>query len=223
MHFYNAEEVAVAEEIVEEISIENANEITLPHPFATALLEYKAGYDGVVRAYLATLDDNGTMGVLTTRPTTRILWDYDYREYHYGNSGMLFYIQDDELFQIDVSGGWWLFVAGRYNRLMSRHYAHTHIAETIWKLEFGRLETSMLLSYFSDEYLSFLFDNDYGSAEQIAYRDERTAYAGERYGLVAKLSPDFGHMRNTECQTAQILAMTINCVPYLHTSICDYR
>jgi len=187
-----------------------------PHPFAAALKEYITGYDGTVRAYLATLDDNGTIGVLTTRPSTRFrAWDdYDYKYvYDYGISGTLFYIQDGDLFEIDVSS-WWLFVAGRYNRLMNRLYGHTHIVEIIYKLEFGRLETSTRLEYFSDEYLSYLFDGDYDVvAELIAERDARAEYAREKYGLVAQLPPNFGHMRNTEDQTAQILAMTINCVP----------
>ena len=53
-----------------------------PHPFATALREYMAGYDGVVRAYLATLDDDGTIGVLVTRiPTAEALLGYDSGEY----------------------------------------------------------------------------------------------------------------------------------------------
>jgi len=184
-----------------------------PHPFATALMDYMADYDGVVRAYLATLDDDGTMGVLTTRPTTSVLFDYDSREYRYNPSGTLFYIQDGDLFQLDVSG--WLFVSGRYNRLMARHYGHTHIVEIIYKLEFGRLETSTRLEYFSDEYLSMLFDEYDVVAEVIAERDARAEYAREKYGLVAQLPPNFGHMRNTEDQTAQILAMTINCVPSL--------
>ncbi|MCL2405944.1 MAG: hypothetical protein FWC92_10420 [Defluviitaleaceae bacterium] len=106
---------------------------------------------------------------------------------------------------------------------MSRHYARTHITEIIWKLEFGRLETSMLLSYFSDEYLSILFDDDDIVAERIAYRDTRAKYAREKYGLVALFPPNFGHMHNTEDQTAQILAMTINCVPGLSVTICYYR
>jgi len=187
---------------------------TTPHPFATALREYMAGYDGVVRAYLATLDDDGAIGVLTTRPTTRLLFDYDSREYRYGPSGTLFYMQDGDLFQIEVSG--WLFVAGRYNRLMERLYAHTHLVEVIYKLECGRLEISTLLSYFSDEYLSYLYDDEYDIvAERIAERDALTEYAREKYGFVAQLPPYFGHMRNTECQTAQILEMTINCVPSL--------
>jgi len=184
-----------------------------PHPFATALREYMAGYDGVVHAYLATLDDDGTIGVLTTRPTTRVLVDYDTGEYAYGPSGTLFYMQDGDLFQIDVSG--WLFVAGRYNRLMVRLHTHTHIVEFIYKLEFGRLEISTRLEYFSDEYLSMLFDDDDVVAELIAERDALAQYAGEKYGLVAQLPPNLGHMRNTEDQTAQILAMTINCVPSL--------
>jgi len=99
-----------------------------PHPFATALREYMVDYDGDVRAYLVTLDDDGTIGVLTTRPTTRILIDYDLEEYSYGSSGMLFYMQDGDLFQIDVSDRR-LFVAGRNNRLMERLYAHTHLTE----------------------------------------------------------------------------------------------
>ena len=160
------------------------------------------------------LDDDRTIGVLTTRPTTRLLVDYDLGEYRYGPSGTLFFMQDGDLLQIDVSG--WLFVAGRYNRLMERIYAHTHIVEFIYKLEFGRLEISTRLEYFSDEYLSFLFDDDYDIvAERIAERDARAEYAREKYGLVAQLPPNFGHMQNTEDQTAQILAMTINCVPSL--------
>jgi len=204
-----------AEEVIEEIPVEDVSETTLSHPFATALREYRADYDGVVHAYLATLDDDGTMGVLTTRPNTRVLFDYCNREYAYGPSGTLFYIQDGDLFQIDVSG--WLFVAGRYNRLMERLYAHTHIVEFIYKLEFGRLEISTQLEYFSDDYLSMLFDEYDVVAELIAERNALAEYAGEKYGLVAQLPPpNFGHMRNTEDQTAQILAMTINCVPSLN-------
>jgi len=179
----------------------------LPHPFATALKEYIAGYDGDVRAYLTTLDDDGTMGVLTTRPTTRALVDYDTGAYAYGPSGMLFYIQDGNLFQIDVSG--WFFVAGRYNRLMERLDAHTHTVEIIYKLEFGRLEISTRLEYFSDEYLLYLLGEYEAVAESIAKRDALAEYAGEKYGLVALPPPGLGHMRNTEDQTAQILAMTI--------------
>jgi len=192
---------------------ENVLMLANPHPFATALREYMANYDGMVRAYLATLDDDGTIGVLTTRPTTRILVDYDSGEYAYGPSGTLFYMQDGDLFQIDVCG--WLFVAGRYNRLMERLYAHTHIVEFIYKLEFGKLEISTRLEYFSDEYLSMLF-NDYDIvAEFIAERYGLAEYAREKYGLVAQLSPNFGHMRNTDDQTALILAMTMDCVPSL--------
>ena len=182
---------------------------TDPHPFATALREYMAGYDGVVRAYLATLDDGGTMGVLTTRPTTRILVDYDSGEYGYGSSGTLFYLQDGDLVQIDVSG--WLFVAGKYNRLMERIYTHTHVVEFIYKLEFGRLEISTRLEYFSDEYLSMLYDDYNVVTESIAERNASAEYAREKYGLVALPPPSFGHMRNAEDQTVQILTMTINC------------
>jgi len=192
---------------------ENVQMSTAPHPFATALKEYMVGYDGVVRAYFTTLDDDGTMGVLTTRPTTRVLVDYDHGEYGYGPSGMLLYMQDGELFQVDVSG--WLFVSGKYNRLVQRLYAHTHIVEFIYKLEFGRLEISTRLEYFSDEYLLYLLDDYDAAAESIARRDALAEYAREKYGLVALLPPNLGHMRNAEDQTAQILAMTINCVPKL--------
>jgi len=170
-----------------------------------------AGYSGVVRAYLATLDDDGTMGVLTTRPTTRVLADYGTGEYRYGPSGTLFYMQNGDLFQIDVSG--WLFVAGRYNRLMERIYTHTHVIELIYKLELGRLEISTHQEYFSDEYLSMLFENYDVVAEFIAERDALAAYAREKYGLVALSPSNYGHMRNLEDQTTKILAMTINCVP----------
>ena len=177
------------------------------HPLATALREYIAGYDGIVHAYLATLDDDGTIGVLTTKPATRALVDYDTGKYAYGPSGMIFYMQDGELFQIDVSDRW-LFVAGRYNRLMERFDTHTHIVEVIYKLEFSSLEISTRLEYFSDEYLSMLFDDDDIVAEHIAQRDMLAEYAREKYGLVAQLPPNFGHVRNTEDQTTQILAMT---------------
>jgi len=197
--------------VSETVYFEDVPILTTPHPFATALREYMADYDGVVRAYLATLDDAGTIGVLTTRPTTRVLFDYDERKYAYGPSGTLFYIQDGDLFQIDVSG--WLFVAGRYNRLMERINTHTHLVEFIYKLEFDRLEISTRLEYFSDEYLSYLIDDYDAVARHITERDALAEYAREKYGLIAQLPPNYGHMRNTEDQTAQILAMTINCVP----------
>jgi len=183
----------------------------IPHPFATALREYMEGYDGIVRAYLATLDDDGTIGVLTTRTSALEFSEY-WEEYVYVPSGTLFYMQDSELFQIDAP---WLFVSGRYNRLLERLYTHTHIVEIIYKLEFGRLETSTRLEYFSDEYLSMLFDDYDVVAAFIAERDALAEYAREKYGLVAQLPPTFGHMRNTQDQTAQILAMTINCAPSL--------
>ena len=191
---------------------------TPPHPFAMALKEYMADYDGVVRAYLATLDDDGTMGVLITKPFTEVRgFDDDNKEYVYGSPGTLLYIQDGNLFQIDASSG--LFVSGRYNRLVERIQTHTHVVEFIYKLEFGRLEISTHLEYFSDEYLSYLFDDYDAVAEHIAERDARAEYAGEKYGLIALLPPNLGHMRNTEDQTAQILAMTVNCVPGLATTI----
>jgi len=93
---------------------------------------------------------------------------------------------------------------------MERLCTHTHIIEIIYKLEFGRLEVSTRLEYFSDEYLSMLFD-DYDLVSQlIAERDAFAEYAREKYGLVALPPPSLGHMQNTEDQTAQILAMTIN-------------
>ena len=192
---------------------ENASMPTNPHPFAAALREYMEGYDGVVRAYLVTLDDDGTMGVLNSRTPTVGLVDYDWGEYGYISTGTLFFIQDGELFQIDASG---VFVAGRYNRLMQRFHGHTHVVEIIYKLEFGMLEISTRLEYFSDEYLSYLFDDEYDVvAEFIAERDALAEYAREKYGLIAQLPPNFGHMRNTDDQTAYILAMTMDCVPSL--------
>lgn len=122
-------------------------------------------------------------------------------------------------------------MAGRYNRLLSRFQAHTHIVEIIWKLEYGRWETSTQLEYFSDAYLFYLFNGcDSGyfdernfiaeyldecdrTAESIAHRDAQAEYARGKYGLVALPPPDFGHMQNMECQTDQILALTINCIP----------
>ena len=223
----------------ETVHFDNAEYEPYPHPFAAALKKFMADYDGIVRAYLTTLDDDGTIGVLV-RPTTKVMvFDYWYEEYVYvyRHFGTLFYIQDGELFQIDVPG----FVAGRYNRLLSRYQAHTHIVEIIWKLEYGKWETSTRLEYFSDAYLFWLFngcDNGFFdelnfvaehldecdiTAESIALRDTRAEYAREKYGLVALLPPDFGHMHNTEDHTAQILAMTINCVPSLSATICDYR
>ena len=176
-------------------------------------------YDGIVRAFLVTLDDDGTMGVLATRPTTRELVDYDSEEYGYGFSGTLFYIQDGALSQMDLWGWGSPFVSGRRNRLMSRFHGHTHEVEFIFKLEFGRLETSTRLEYFSDEYLEYLSDGNYDwLAERIFERDSRAAYAREKYWLVSLLPPNFGHMRNTQDQTAQILAMTVNCVPSLDTT-----
>ena len=77
------------------------------------------------------------------------------------------------------------------------------------------MEISTRLEYFSDEYLSTLFDGNDVVAEFIAERDAFAEYAREKYGLVALPPPNFGHMQNTEDQTAQILAVTINCVPSL--------
>ena len=225
----------------QEISVEaeEVAETALPHPFAAALKEFMAGYDGVVRAYLATLDDDGTMGLLI-RPTTKVrVFDYGWEEYMYvyRHFGTVFYMQDGELIQISAPG----FVAGRYNRLLERLYAHTHIVEIIWKLEYCRWEISTQLDYFSDAYIFYLingWDNGFFdernfvaerldecdiTLEIIANRESRAEYARERYGLVALPPPNFGHMYNTDDQTAQILAMTINCVPSLATIIYDYH
>ncbi|MCL2372945.1 MAG: hypothetical protein FWC78_06040 [Defluviitaleaceae bacterium] len=233
------EETIVNAEVAEKTPFEYDDGTTLPHPFAVALKAFMADYDGVVRAYLTTLDDDGTIGVFV-RPTTKIgVFDYWYEEYMYiyRHFGTVFYIQDGELFQIDP----WGFVAGRYNRLLSRYQAHTHIVEIIWKLEYGRWETSTRLEYFSDAYLFSLFngsDNGFfdernfdaerinycdATLEHIAFRDTRAEYAREKYGLVALPPPNFGHIHNTEDHTAQILAMTINCVPSLSTATYGYR
>jgi len=61
-------------------------------------------------------------------------------------------------------------------------------------------------------------DNYDAVAAQIAHREASAEYAREKYGLVALLPPNFGHMRNTQNQTEQILAMTISCVPNLATT-----
>jgi hypothetical protein len=204
---------------------EEVEEYALPHPFAAALGEFMSDYDGVVRAYLATLDGSGTMGLLI-RPTTKVrVFDYGWEEYVYvyRDFGTVFYMQDGELREIFAPG----FVAGRYNRLLERLYAHTHIAEIIWKLEDGRWEISTQLDYFSDAYIFYLnngWDNGFFderleecdiTIEMIANREARAKYARERYGLVALPPPNFGHMYNTDDQTARILAMTVNCVPDL--------
>jgi hypothetical protein len=74
------------------------------------------------------------------------------------------------------------------------------------------LEVSTRLEYFSDEYLSYLLD-DYDAVAEAMRRDAHAEYAREKYGLVALPPPYFGHMGNTEDQTAQILAMTKSCDP----------
>ena len=181
-----------------------------PHPFATALREQIASYDGVVRAYIATLDDDGTMGVLTIRSADRVFYDDVSGRYFYLPIWTLFYMQSGDLFQMDLSGYGRLFVSGRYNRLMARVYAHTQIVEFIYKLESGRLEISTQLNYFSDEYLSYLTDDEV-AAELIAERDARAEYARVKYGLAALPPPAFGHKPNPEHHTAQILALTMSC------------
>jgi len=191
------------------------------HPFASALQEYIEDYDGVVRAFLVTLDDSGTIGVLASRTPTKVLIDYDMDEYGYRPAGTIFFMQDGDVFQIDGSG---LFVSGRYNRLMSRSFTHTHVVEFIYKLELGRLEISTLLNHFSNEYISYLLggSNDV-VAEFIAERDAHIEYIRDKYGLVALLSPSFGHMRNTQDQTEQILGLTINCVPAIEMIVTTTR
>ena len=184
----------------------------IPHPFAVALKEYMANYDDVVSAYLVTLDDNGAIGVLTSRipVMVRQLWNEpDEYIYFYEPLGTLFYLQNDELYQMNANR---VFVSGRYNRLLSRIYAHTHIVEFVYKLEYNKLVVSTRLEYFSDDYLLYLLDDYDIAAKFITERD----YIREKYGLGAPLPLHMGRMQNTECQTAQILAMTINCIPRIN-------
>jgi len=180
-----------------------------PHPFAEALREYMENYIGIIHANLVTLDDDGKVGVLVSRTPTLEFSEY-WEEYVFVRPGTLFFIQDGELFQFETLD---FFVSGRYNRLMGRYSRHTYMVEVVFKLESGRLEDSTRLEYFSDEYLSILFDNYDVVAEFIAERDARAEYAREKYGLVALLPPLHGHMRNTQDQTEQILAMTVDCAP----------
>jgi len=173
-----------------------------PHPFATILREIIEDYGDVSRAYLVTLDDDGTIGMLIVTETRSVLYD---------STRTLFYIHDGKIFQINASE---LFPVGRYNRLMARFHGHTHITEIIYKVENGRLATSTRLEYFSDGYLAMVFEDDYDSiAYSIARREAHAEYAREKYGLVAVLHPNFGHMRNTEHHTTHILAMTVDCIP----------
>ena len=199
--------ISDAPEVQDEV-IEGA---ILPHPFATALAEYMDDYDAIVHAFLVTLDDSGAIGILTTRPATGILFDYDSGEYRYNPSGVLFYMRNGELAQIDVSDRW-LFAAGRYHRLMERLETHIHVVDIIYTLEDGRLEEVMRLEYLSEEYLLMLFDDEDIVAEMIAAHEEQVEHAKERFGL--DMLPH-EHLQNTEDQTAQILALTINCVPSL--------
>jgi|GEM_PF-3767900 len=192
---------------------------TEPHPFAAALKAYMGAYGGVVHAYFVTLDDDGTLGVFATRPTTRVR-EYDDNGpddflYVYGTHGTLFYLQDGDVLQLDAPG---LFVSGRYNRLLGRSQLHTHFVEIIYKLESERLDISTWLPFFSDEYIRYLLSDEDTARAAMDERDARAEYAGEKYGLISVLPPNLGHMRNTVNQTALILAMRIDCVPSLDTT-----
>ena len=189
--------------------------LSTAHPFANALREYMKSYNDAVRAFLVTLDDDGTIGLMIFRtPTLGLLYydfDHGYHKYSYESEGTLFYIQNDELNQTYSPG----FVSGRYNRLVRRFYANTHLVEHIYKLKYGEWEVSTRLLFFSDEYIIATYGDYYIAKEFIAERDARARYAREKYGLVALLPPNFGHMRNTQHQNEQILTMTINCEPRL--------
>ena len=186
---------------------EPTQETSDPHPFALALSEHIENYNGVVRAFFVTLDNSGTIGILATKTPEWVLFDYDMQEYRYSSIATLFFMQDDDLAQLDVSG---LFVSGRYNRLMSRLYAHTHIVEFIYALEHGELQTSTCLKYFEDDYLRYLLGNE-AATEAIAERNTLR----EQYGLPVRPLPNPWLMESIPNQTEQILSMTINCAPSL--------
>ena len=182
MGFYNVNEPNIRQVIF-------SLEVTCPHPFAGALREYVAGDEPIQAAYLVTLDDDGTQGMLVTRPA---------------GLSSLFYLQDGAVHQISIPGE--IFPAGRDNRLMTRLYPHTHVIEHVYKLAFGQLEISTRLEYFSDEYLAYLFEGDEDRvAAFISQRDAHAKYAQEKYGLVPLPPPYLGHERSTEDQTAKIL------------------
>ena len=175
------------------------------HPFAVALCEYMGGYDGAVRAFLVTLDDNGTIGVLATKTPEWVLFDYDLQEYNYSSVATLFFMEGDNLHQFDASG---LFASGRYNRLMNRLYAHTHTVEFIYIIENGQLQPTTRLEFFDDDYLLYLFEGDH---EAVAERVVHRTATRESYGLDPILCNNPWLMEGIQDQTIQILAMTINC------------
>ena len=180
-----------------------------PHPFAIALEEHIQGYDGVVRAFLVTLDDYGTIGVMTARTPEKLLYDYDLQLYVYVPPVTLFFIQDGNVHQLETT---WIFASGRYYRLMDRLYGHTHMVEHIYVLEDGRLQIATRLEYFTDEYLMYLFENDYEAvAGIITHRDSFR----EKDGLPIPPLPNPWVMENVQEQNSEILALTINCVPRL--------
>lgn len=166
-------------------------------------------YDGAVRAFLVTLDDNGTLGVLATKTPVWTIFDYDLQEYKYTSIATLFFVEGGNIHQVDASG---LFVSGKYNRLMNRLYAHTHIVEFIYVLENGQLREATRLEYFDDDYLLYLHDFDHEAVAEIIAR--RNALR-EMYGLGLHPLPNPWLMEHIQDQTAEILAMTTNCVPSL--------
>ena len=173
-----------------------------PHPFSVALSDYMAAYDGVIRAFLVTLDDFGSIGMFVAKTPELVLFDYDLQEYYYSSVATLFFMDNDDLHQVGASG---LFVSGRYNRLMTRLYAHTHIVEFIYVLENGQLHESTRLEYFEDDYLLYLSGGNFG-----AERNRRDALR-EKNGLDFRPLPNPWLMENMQDQTDKILAMTINC------------
>ena len=180
-----------------------------PHPFVAALEEYMEDYDGAVRAFLVTLDDNGTLGVLATKTPVWTIFDYDLQEYKYTSIATLFFVEGGNIHQVDASG---LFVSGKYNRLMNRLYAHTHIVEFIYVLENGQLREATRLEYFDDDYLLYLHDFDHEAVAEIIAR--RNALR-EMYGLGLHPLPNPWLMEHIQDQAAEILAMTTDCVPSL--------
>ena len=178
-----------------------------PHPLAMALRAYTEDYDGVVRAFWVTLDDQGTTGVLATKTPEWVLFNYDWQEYGYISVATLFFMEGGQVRQVGASG---LFAAGKYNRLMDRLYAHTHIVEYIYALENGQLQPTTRLEYFADDYLLQLFNYD---PEAIAGTVASRNNLREMYGLEPHPVPNPWLMEGIEDQTALILAMTIHCEP----------
>jgi hypothetical protein len=170
------------------------------HPFAIALREYMDGYSGIIHAYLAALDDSGTLGVLAVRATTATLVDYDANLYRYGVEATLFYLHNGEVLSFNANG---LSVQGIHNRLVRILHAHTHTIEIIYTLESGAIVESTRIEYFEDSYLYYLVGA--GARELIAERNALRA----RYGLIAPPPAwDAWTLHLNYHQTDQILAMT---------------